>query len=287
MGCREAALGRRFYYGFTAREGGRKNAFRKLRVRNIAAGMLREDTNKTDEPRLAALEQDVALAIDLYLRWYRPDAKPGDYLFTTNGRPLPEKMTEAFHADLKLAGGMREALFEDSDTRKPIRVYDLRATFVTIRLANRWSTSDVKDKTGHKSVQMIERYNRDGGPVRALKARSKGLRDFVPLYLAIPELAIAGAIEAVESLARALAAEHGSGGKSGANRGEPEPIGPDAAPIAAKPAEAFDWSLVSNPLVGGSNPSGRAAGIVPSARCSRARRSVERNTRKARNIVIH
>ena len=44
-------------------------------------------------------------------------------------------MAEAFRSDLELAKIGRAELFERSKTRLPIRIHDLRATFVTLALA--------------------------------------------------------------------------------------------------------------------------------------------------------
>jgi integrase len=41
--------------------------------------------------------------------------------------------------------------------RKPVRVHDLRATFVTVSLANGKTETWVQDRTGHKSTLMIAR----------------------------------------------------------------------------------------------------------------------------------
>lgn len=53
-----------------------------------------------------------------------------------------------------------EPLFEHSDARRPIRVHDLRATFVTVSLADGRTETWVADRTGHRSSEMINRYRR-------------------------------------------------------------------------------------------------------------------------------
>jgi hypothetical protein len=44
--------------------------------------------------------------------------------------------------------------------RRPIRVHDLRATFVTVSLANDKTETWVADRTGHRSSVMINHYRR-------------------------------------------------------------------------------------------------------------------------------
>ncbi len=54
----------------------------------------------------------------------------------------------------------RAELFERSASRMPIRLHDLRATFVTVSLANGNTEQWVTDRTGHKSSQMLALYTR-------------------------------------------------------------------------------------------------------------------------------
>jgi integrase len=54
-----------------------------------------------------------------------------------------------FREHLAGAGVTRPELFEQSGHRRPIRVHDLRATFVTLALAAGRSEAWVADRTGH------------------------------------------------------------------------------------------------------------------------------------------
>ena len=60
-------------------------------------------------------------------------------------------LADELREDLKAAGVTREALFERSEVRRPMRVHDLRATFVTVSLANGKTETWVFDRTGHRS----------------------------------------------------------------------------------------------------------------------------------------
>jgi len=77
----------------------------------------------------------------------------------------------------------RAELYEQTDVRRRIRVHDLRATFVTVSLANGASESWVADRTGHRSCIMINRYRRAARTFAEL-----GVGTLLPLADAIPEL---------------------------------------------------------------------------------------------------
>jgi hypothetical protein len=65
----------------------------------------------------------------------------------------------------------------------PIRVHDLRATFITINLANGKTETWIADRTGHRSSDEINGYRR-----QARTAAELGLGELAPLDVAIPEL---------------------------------------------------------------------------------------------------
>jgi len=66
------------------------------------------------------------------LRIKPPDVSPDALVFTDTSN----HMAELSRADLETAGIHRPELFERSKSRMPIRVHDLRATFVTLSLAD-------------------------------------------------------------------------------------------------------------------------------------------------------
>jgi integrase len=85
-----------------------------------------------------------------------------------------------------VAGVTRSQIFEQSDTRMPLRAHDLRATFVTVSLALGKTEAWVTDRTGHRSSEKIYEYKRQ---VRSHAEANLG--GLTPLYEAIPELAAA------------------------------------------------------------------------------------------------
>ena len=95
-----------------------------------------------------------------------------------------DRLADRFRIQLKKAGVKRAELFERSKARRQVRVHDLRATFITIALANGKTETWIADRTGHKSSIMINRYRRAARTVEQLE-----LGVLKPLDLAIPELA--------------------------------------------------------------------------------------------------
>lgn len=71
-----------------------------------------------------------------------------------------DRAAKLFREHLKLAGVNRAQLFERSKNRRQIRIHDLRATFITLALANRRTESWVKDRTGQRASDMINHYRR-------------------------------------------------------------------------------------------------------------------------------
>ena len=153
---------------------------------DLARCIVRLDTNKTNDPRAWALDRGVGLALEAWREHHHPrhPRPPSDALVFArpNGGALDVRADD-FRLDLKRAGVRRSELFERSEARAPIRLHDLRATFVTVSLANGRSETWVADRTGHRSSEMINRYRR---PART--HAELGLGGLQPLHEAIPEL---------------------------------------------------------------------------------------------------
>lgn len=182
----------RVLYGLLAREGLRADEAASLTWEDLdlERGALVLDENKTDEPRAWALSPDVAAALSRWRDMDRPaganHAAPGGHVFTgENGERLNvDRGAERFRGHLRAAGVTREVLFERSPARRPIRVHDLRATFITISLANGKTETWIADRTGHRSSVMINRYRRPARQFGELR-----LGTLAPLDESIPELA--------------------------------------------------------------------------------------------------
>lgn len=186
----------RLFFGFLAREGMREGEALALEWTDLdlARGVVRLDVNKSDDARAWAMGDDVVRALE---RWHALSGAPtsGRVFRHLDGRKLyPRALAGRLRAALATAGVTRAELFERSKARQPLRVHDLRATFVTLALATGKSETWVSDRTGHKSSVMIHRYKRS-----ARTAAELGLGWLTPLDAAIPELA---ELANVRSLAR-------------------------------------------------------------------------------------
>ena len=93
------------------------------------------------------------------------------------------KTAALFRWHLRTAGVHRPELFERTPQRRPIRIHDQRACFVTLNLAAGKSESWICDRTGHKSSAIVNAYRR-----AARTAAELGLGELRPLDACIPEL---------------------------------------------------------------------------------------------------
>lgn len=155
LSCVRVPLLYRVFYGVLAREGFRFTEAVGLEWSDLdlERGAVRLDTNKTKDPRVWALDEGVRRAL---MTWRERTKSAGPFCdIPTNDMQAPR-----LREHLRLAGVTREALFERSDASMPVRVHDLRATFVTTSLATGKTETWVMDRTGHKSSTMIARYRR-------------------------------------------------------------------------------------------------------------------------------
>lgn len=186
LGCRSIPLHFRLLYGFMAREGMRRSEASDLAWADVdlERGAVALVENKTREPRAWALRPDCARALRA---WRARRGGDGRVFVDEAGEPLitrgDGRATPRFREQLRSAGIDRPELYERSETRQPIRLHDLRATFITIALANEKTETWVADRTGHRSSAMINRYRRAARLVAEL-----GLGDLADMDRAIPEL---------------------------------------------------------------------------------------------------
>lgn len=159
----------RLMYGVLAREGFRVSEAARLVWGDIdlEREVITLDENKTDQPRAWKLGEDVAAA----LRAYRGDAEHTDLvfpMFVVNGA------AERFRAHLWEAEVRRPQIHAKTDKRRPIRIHDLRATFITMAFAVGRTEAWVMARTGHKTSQMLQRYHRRAQTVNELGEQDRG-----------------------------------------------------------------------------------------------------------------
>ena len=164
IGCADVPLSLRVLYGFLAREGMRRGEALALAWADIdlKRGTVSLDENKTNDPRMWVLGADVAATLDAWHELTNP-AQPDFAVFVDEaGVPLRGSTARAdlLRDHLRTARVDRPQLFERSAQRQPMRIQDLRGTFVTLALAGGRSETWVADRTGHRSSAMINRYRR-------------------------------------------------------------------------------------------------------------------------------
>lgn len=219
LACKEVPLALRVFYGFLGREGMRLGEALSLRWQDfdLERGAVVLDRNKTNDPRSWALDPGVVRALRVWRakRGNPDDTKPA--FVDGDGKPLSTTFKYAiqFRAHLELAGVKRAALFEDSDVRRPIRLHDLRASFVTLSLGNGRTEAWVQDRTGHRSSFMLNRYRRAARMVSELR-----LGTLAPLDQAIPELAGAATEPPTEQSKKPSKAGKGRASKTAAHARE-------------------------------------------------------------------
>lgn len=220
LACHEVELGRRLLFGFLTRLGWRKSEAigghldTRTKARRIppltwsaidlSRGVVNLDKNKTDDPRIVVLGGDVVRALKAWRAIYPGGEPAGDAAVFVERVALKEggelsrtvnrdRLAEELRDDLAVAKVARvDELRKETDTHDALDVHDLRASFVTVALANDKSERWICDRTGHKSHSMIERYRRQARTFAELH-----VGDWTPLDEAIPELQDIATVQAV------------------------------------------------------------------------------------------
>jgi integrase len=183
---RSIGLVYRLFYGFLDREGLRKTegALLTWADLDLERGVITLDENKTDDARAWVLDPGVVRALKWWKEKQGGKAEQPMRVFSVDGDGIgARQLAAAFRGHLANVDGIRPVLFQSTATRMPIRVHDLRATFVTLSLASGKTETWVADRTGHKSSVMINRYRR-----AARTAAELNLGVLAPLDEAIPEI---------------------------------------------------------------------------------------------------
>ncbi len=193
MACAAVPLAYRMTYGFLARVGFRKSEVigdretdaEPLRWRDfdLARGVVRVARSKSEKPRPVALEPDVCAAL---VAWKAKLGEPSEAAPVFAGVNLAN--AETFRGHLLAAGVDRAELHTSAADSLPIRIHDLRATFVTVSLATGKPDAWIRDRTSHKTISMLDRYRRAARTLEELNAGP-----LAPMLNAVAGLRVNGA----------------------------------------------------------------------------------------------
>lgn len=171
MAARLVPFENRLFYGLCDRESFRLEEALGLRWRHfdLELGVVRLEDNKTDDHgRAWPLSKGCVRAL---LHWAaiakeQGHGAPDDLVFRLN---FGKDAAGIFRRHLQTAGVTRPELFERSKgVRIPIRLHDLRATFITLNLALGRPEKWIMNRTGHTTSAMLQRYARSADNLREL-----------------------------------------------------------------------------------------------------------------------
>lgn len=136
---------------------------------NLEEGVFTTTKNKQRDPRFWALKPDVVEAMQVWKTRCPPPWRPFTHVHALGDRT---KLAERLRFALKAAGVERKELFESTAHTGALRAHDLRATFVTISIAEGRPDTWIRDRTGHRSTAMIDRYRRQARQYSELRLGS-------------------------------------------------------------------------------------------------------------------
>jgi integrase len=251
LACAQVPLLRRLAYGFLMREGMRTDEFARLTWSDadLIHNRLDLDENKTDRPRSWDMRPDVLEALKIWRQRFNKSAKSDARIFVDDSGAgvNVDHLAALLREDLARAGVERSKLFKGSKNRLRIRAHDLRATFITVSLANGRTWEWCQQRTGHGDA-MKQKYRRTAA---IWLAQQQG--DLVPLYGALPELATFWRPSAADSttIARRLPDE-GQNGDPGGSRKSLKVHGKGVEPLrlaAAEPKSAASACFATRAVI--------------------------------------
>ena len=161
LACKEVAEADRLFFGILDREGMRVSELvdSEWSQWNLDEGTFTATKTKTNDPRMWAIRPDVARAMRI---WQERHGKTKKRPFIDVAADEKSKVWIAtrLRDGLKLAGVTRTELFESTEHTGKMRAHDLRATFVTVSLAEGKNDTWIRDRTAHKTMTMVDRYRR-------------------------------------------------------------------------------------------------------------------------------
>jgi integrase len=146
LGCVDSPIALRLLFGFQSREGMRREEACALEWRSVDLdrGWVYLDRNKTDAPRDWPLDPGVAEAL---ARWRAINPR-SRYVFGGDAPVSANKLAKVLRKCLPDAGVDRPQLHEPTKERMRAGTHDLRATFVTLALAQGKGEGWIRRRTG-------------------------------------------------------------------------------------------------------------------------------------------
>lgn len=173
LGCRDIDEEFRLFIGLLDREGMRVSELADADwwQFNLEVGTFTATKTKSHDPRMWALRPDSARAMRLWAdRHAKTKARPFDSIAPDeNAKVL---LASRLRESLLTAGVTRKELHERTAHTGALRAHDMRATFVTISIAEGKSEAWIRDRTAHKTTGMIDRYRRQARQFEELKVGS-------------------------------------------------------------------------------------------------------------------
>lgn len=125
-------------------------------------GTFTSTRTKTGDPHMVAVRPDTAEAMRAWREKQRRAGKASEKPFAGVLELVADrtKIAEYYRRALRLSGITREELFASTEFTGALRAHDMRATFVTVSLAEGRTETWIRDRTSHKSTAMIDRYRR-------------------------------------------------------------------------------------------------------------------------------
>ena len=161
LACKDIEEAFRLFIGLLDREGMRVSelADSEWWQWNLEQGSFTATKTKTGDPRMWALRPDSARAMRI---WHERHGKTKERPFIDVVPDTKAKLWLAskLREGLKMAGVTRKELFDSTEHTGKLRAHDMRATFVTISLAEGKPETWIRDRTAHKTLTMIDRYRR-------------------------------------------------------------------------------------------------------------------------------
>jgi hypothetical protein len=161
LGETTVPLAFRVLYAFLHREGMRKGEAKALEWAGVrlANGVVSLDENKTDMPRSWVMQQSVRRMLEA---WHVMQGEPkAGRVFAAIPDAAWEKLAPIYRSHCQAAGIDRARLFERKANKLQLRAHDMRAFFVTAAMYGGHDAMWITDRTGHTSLGMLRRYERD------------------------------------------------------------------------------------------------------------------------------